>query len=71
MSWLVSRRNQLLLGGSIGALVGGAFGSIVGVEQGLVPVFAGFALGQVLAVITGSRLLPNGSPRRDARSARD
>lgn len=59
MAWLDSRRNQLLLGGSVGALFGGLFAHLVGVEPALVPVLAGFALGQVVAVVAASRRQAN------------
>jgi hypothetical protein len=59
MAWLDSRRNQLLLGGSVGALFGGLFAHFSGVEPALVPVLAGFALGQVVAVVAASRRQAN------------
>jgi hypothetical protein len=46
MAWMGSRRNQLLLGGSVGALAGGLFAHFASVEQALLPVLVGFALGK-------------------------
>ncbi len=59
MVWIGSRRNQLLLGGSVGALVGGLFAHFASFEEALVPIFAGFALGQIVAVVAASLLQPN------------
>jgi putative effector of murein hydrolase len=59
MAWMGSRRNQLLLGGSVGALAGGLFAHFASVEQALLPVLVGFALGQVVAVVAAPLLQPN------------
>ncbi len=71
MAWLGSRRNQFLIGGSVGALVGGLFAHFASFEQTLVPVLAGFALGQVVAVVAYSLLQPNNSLKRTNQSLRD
>ena len=71
MSWLVSRRNQLLVGGVFGALAGGAFAHFTRVEQSLLPVLVGFALGQVVVVVAVSLLQPNYSLKRTNQSLRD
>lgn len=64
MSWLGSRRNQMLLGGSVGALVGGVFAHFASFEEALVAVLAGFALGQVVAVVAASLFQTKYSPER-------
>lgn len=51
MEWLKLRRNQLLVGGSVGALAGGALAYLLGLQQVLVSVFFGFALGKIIAVL--------------------
>ncbi len=71
MAWIGFRRNQLLVGGSVGALIGGLFAHFASFEQALVPVLAGFALGQVVAVVSFSLLQPNYSLKRTNQSLRD
>ena len=71
MAWIGSRRNQLLLGGGVGALIGGLFAHFASFEQALVPVLAGFAIGQVGAVVGASLLQPNNSLKRTVQSLRD
>lgn len=51
MAWLNSRRNQMLLGGCVGAGVGGLFAHGTASGQAAVVVIVCFALGQALAVV--------------------
>ena len=71
MTWFGFRRNQMLAGGLAGALSGGAVAHFADSGHALVPVVVGFALGQVVAVVAGSTLQPNKSPKRTNQSLLD
>jgi hypothetical protein len=71
MKWLGDRRNQMLVGGCVGAGLGGLFAHFASVELELVPVFAGFALGQIVAVLAGTAFRPDSSLERTGQSPCD
>jgi hypothetical protein len=71
MTWLRDRRNQILVGGCVGATLGALFDHFAGIEQDLVPVIVGFALGQVVAVLVGRAFQPKKSLKRTEQSLRD
>lgn len=62
----VSLRDATLAGGSVGALAGGVFAHVAASAQPLVPVFVGFALGQVAAVVVARLLAQRATARTDA-----
>lgn len=70
MAWLASRHIQMLVGGCAGAALGALFAILTVSGHSLAPIFAGFVLGQLVAVLLAKVLQSGDSSKQPDQSLR-